>query len=153
MPAETDRIEKDVLIAAPLERVWELVTRPEHVGRWFGDAGADIDLRPGGRLEVRWEDDRINGRVEVVEPPHRFAYRWLVRSDSSEEPTAANSTLVDFRLAAEGDGTRVAVTESGFDALEIAPDERAARLASHTSGWAIELGHLVADAGRTLAER
>src|SRR6185436_17881389 len=51
-----DRIERETLIAAPVERVWELVTAPEHVGTWFGDAGAEIDLRPGGAMALRWEE-------------------------------------------------------------------------------------------------
>ena len=58
------------------------------------------------------------------------------------EPTPANSTLVEFTLAAEGDGTRVAVVESGFDGLDVDPAERAEALASHTSGWDKELGEL-----------
>jgi uncharacterized protein YndB with AHSA1/START domain len=31
-----DRIEREVTIDAPPERVWELVTEAEHLGRWFG---------------------------------------------------------------------------------------------------------------------
>ena len=52
--------------------------------------------------------------------------------DPDAEPTPANSTLTEFTLAAEGDGTRVAVVESGFDALDVDAAERAALLASHT---------------------
>ena len=145
MAAQTDRIERDVLIAAPVERVWELITSPEHVGRWFADAGAEIDLRPGGALTLRWGDDDVaHGRIVTVEPPHRFAYRWLLTEDA--EPTPANSTLTEFTVAAEGDGTRVAVVESGFDALGVDAAERAALLASHTTGWRIELDELVAHA-------
>ena len=33
----TDTIEREIVIAAPVERVWEIVTEPEHMGRWFGD--------------------------------------------------------------------------------------------------------------------
>src|SRR3954447_15980504 len=110
MTTETDRIERDVLIAAPVERVWELITTAEHVGRWFGDAGAEIELRPGGALSLSWrEHGTIHGRVEVVEPPRRFAYRWLAAIGSQAEPTPGNSTLTEFTLVAEGDGTRVAV--------------------------------------------
>ena len=43
-----DQIERETVIAAPVERVWALLTEAEHLGRWFGDAGAEIDLRPGG---------------------------------------------------------------------------------------------------------
>jgi uncharacterized protein YndB with AHSA1/START domain len=144
MTPQTDRIERAVLIAAPVERVWELVTNPEHVGRWFADAGAELELRPGGTLSLSWSDfGTFHGRVEAVEPPHRVAYRWLSAKDSRAEPTPANSTLIEFTLAAEGDGTRVAVVESGFDGLDVDADERAAALASHTRGWKDELGELV----------
>jgi len=147
MAAQSDRIETDVLIAAPVDRVWELITQPEHVGRWFGDAGAEIDLRPGGALSLHWHDsETVHGRIEAVEPPHRFSYRWLLSGDAGAEPTPANSTLTEFTLAVEGDGTRVAVVESGFDALDVDAAERAARLASHTAGWESELGELVAHA-------
>ena len=144
MAAETGRIERDILIAAPLERVWSLITSPEHVGRWFADAGAEIDLRPGGALSLSWrEHGTFHGRVEAVEPPHRFAYRWLSKLDLRDDPTPGNSTLTEFTLAAEGASTRVAVVESGFDMLDVDPEERAAALASHTTGWAAELEDLV----------
>lgn len=145
MTPQADRIERDVLIAAPVEPVWKLITSAEHVGRWFGDAGAEIDLRPGGKLSLNWrEHGTVHGRVETIMPPHRFAYRWLSTIESQAEPTSANSTLTEFTLVAEGDGTRVAVVESGFDALEVDAAERTAALASHTRGWAAELGELVA---------
>ena len=145
MATQTDRIERDVLIAAPVDRVWELITSAEHVGRWFGDAGAEIDLRPGGALSLSWrEHGTCYGRVEAVEPPHRFAYRWLSTIGSRAEPAPGNSTLTEFTLAAEGEATRVAVVESGFDALDGDPAERTAALASHTRGWAEELDELAA---------
>ena len=145
MAAETDRIERDVLIAAPVERVWEVITSAEHLGRWFGDAGADIELRPGGALALRWRrHGTVHGRVESVEPPHRFSYRWVLTGDPQAEPTPANSTLTEFTLAVEGDGTRVAVVESGFDALGVEAAERAALRGSHSGGWADELGELAA---------
>jgi uncharacterized protein YndB with AHSA1/START domain len=154
MAAQTDRIERDVLISAPIERVWALITQAEHLGRWFGDAGAEIDLRPGGALALRWHDNgTVHGRVEAVEPPHRFSYRWLLASAAQAEPTPANSTLTEFTLTAVGDGTRVAVVESGFDALDLEAAERAARLASHTSGWPAELDELAGYAAGAPAAR
>ena len=151
MAAQTDRIERDVLIAAPVERVWELITSAEHLGRWFGDAGAEIDLRPGGPLSLRWREyGTVHGRVEAVEPPSRVSYRWVATRESRAEPTPANSTLIEFTLVAEGDGTRVAVVESGFDGLDVDAEERTAALASHTRGWEAELGEL-ADYARGVA--
>ena len=139
MPA--DRIERDTYIEAPVERVWEIVTRPEHVGRWFSDAGAEIDLRPGGDMSMTWEEHgTVHGRVETVEAPHRFAVRWAARM---EAPVAeGQSTLVEFTLASEGEGTRLRVVESGFDALDMSEADRIAKVDGNTEGWEIELGHL-----------
>jgi uncharacterized protein YndB with AHSA1/START domain len=143
MAAQTDRIERHVFIAAPVQRVWELITSADHLGRWFGDAGAEVELRPGGALSLSWSDfGTFHGRVEAVEPPHRIVYRWLSAKNTKEEPTPANSTLIEFTLAAEGDATRLAVVESGFDGLEVDADERAAAFASHTTGWKEELDEL-----------
>ena len=47
-----DTIEREILIAAPIERVWEIVTTPEHMGQWFGDAGAS---RSGNVITMAWE--------------------------------------------------------------------------------------------------
>ena len=141
----TDRIETNVLIDAPRERVWQLITSPEHVGRWFGDAGAEIDLRPGGEMAFTWErHGTVRGRVEAVEPPRRFAWRWLTAVGATDEPRPGNSTLTEFTLDDEDGATRVTVVETGFDALEGDPAERTAALRSHTEGWVAELGELVA---------
>ena len=123
-----DSIEREVTIEAPVERVWSVITEAEHLGRWFGDAGAEIDLRPGGELTMRWESgDTARARVETVEPPRRFAYRWFHYShaDDGGEHTPANSTLVEFTLTPEGAATRLRVVESGFAALARATSKRA----------------------------
>ena len=139
-----DRIERETVIDAPVERVWELITEAEHVGRWFGDAGAEIDLRPGGDMVIRWaEHGASHGRVVAVEPHTRFAYRWAPFEDpAGEAPEEGNSTLVEFTLAAEGDGTRLRVVESGFTSLAASDEQRATNHASNTDGWRIELGEL-----------
>jgi uncharacterized protein YndB with AHSA1/START domain len=150
---DLDRIEREVVIDAPVERVWALVTEAEHVGTWFGDAGAEIDLRPGGEMVLRWaEHGAAQGRVEQVEPPHRFSYRWApFKEPGGTEPTGGNSTLVEFTLAAEGDATRVRVVESGFESLDASDAQRRENLEGNREGWEIELGHLVEHAGKVTA--
>ena len=139
-----DQIERDITIAAPVDRVWELITRPEHLGRWFGDAGAEIDLRPGGEMALRWtEHGTARGRVERVEPKSVFSYRWAPFKDpSGEEPTAGNSTLVEFTLEPEGDGTRLRVVESGFASLATSDEQRRRNVEGNTRGWQAELDEL-----------
>ena len=139
-----DQIERETMIAAPVERVWALLTEPEHVGRWFGDAGAEIDLRPGGEMVMRWaEHGSSRARVEVVEPHRRFAYRWAPFSDpGGDEPVEGNSTLVEFTLSPEDGATRLRVVESGFAALACSDEQQAKNLAGNTEGWRLELGEL-----------
>jgi uncharacterized protein YndB with AHSA1/START domain len=141
----SDTIEREVHIDAPVERVWELITSAEHVGRWFGDAGAEVDLRPGGVFNISWESGgAIAGTVDRVEPMSRFSYRWKQRD--------AGETHVEFTLAeAEGGGTRLHVRESGFASLATAPETRQALYDDHVKGWGIELGHLDDHARKTRA--
>jgi uncharacterized protein YndB with AHSA1/START domain len=140
-----DQIERETLIAAPVERVWALITEAEHVGRWFGNAGAEIDLRPGGAMAVRWADSGTKrARVVVVEPHSRFSYRWAPYDDpGGDEPVEGNSTLVEFTLAPEGDGTRLRVVESGFASLATSEQQQAENHAGNTDGWRRELDELV----------
>ena len=145
-----EQIERETVIAAPVERVWALLTEAEHLGRWFGDAGAELDLRPGGALSLNWERyGTVRGRVVAVEAPRRFSYRWSVLRESFDsEPVEGNSTLVEFTLQAEGDGTRLRVVESGFDTLFADPAKQGERAEDNRKGWGSELDEL-----REYAER
>jgi uncharacterized protein YndB with AHSA1/START domain len=145
-----DQIERETFIEAPVERVWTLITEAEHVGRWFGDAGAEIELRPGGAMVLRWtEYGTSRGRVVAVDPHTRFSYRWAPFKDpGGEEPVEGNSTLVEFTLAPEGDGTRLRVVESGFASLATSDERRAANVEGNTEGWRIELDELREYAGK-----
>ena len=147
------QIERETVIAAPVERVWALLTEAEHVGRWFSDAGAEIDLRPGGAIVLRWEEHGTGrARIVDVEPHRRFSYRWApIREHWGEEPDERNSTLVEFTLAAEGDGTRLKVVESGFEALEATDEQRRDSLEGNTEGWEVQLGNVSRYAAKVAA--
>ena len=148
----TDRIERETLIAAPVERVWELVTAPEHVGAWFGDAGAEIDLRPGGAMALRWEEHgTVRARVERVERPRVFAYRWASRMEA--EPEDGASTLVEFFLEPADEGTLLRVVESGFAALDVPADERERKAKGNQDGWDHEMRDLADYARSEVAAR
>ncbi|SRR6266516_6818719 len=71
-----ERIEREILIDAPVEAVWTIATEPEHVGSWF-NYSAEIDLRPGGEAILTWEEHgSARAWVEKVDPPHSFSFRW-----------------------------------------------------------------------------
>lgn len=140
----SDKVVREIEIAAPVERVWAVLTEPEHVGSWFGQGKpTQIDLRPGGLMHLdHGQYGYFLTRIVAVEPPRYFSYRWA-SAYPGEEATEDNSTLVEFTLAPDGDGTRLRVEESGFARLEIPADRvGTAGYDSHAAGWAEVLGAL-----------
>jgi uncharacterized protein YndB with AHSA1/START domain len=142
-----DRIERDVLIEAPIDVVWEVISRPEHIVHWFSDE-AELDLRPGAEGLLTFEMKDANQpaayhlRFEAVEPPRRLAFRWAY--PRGENPRPGNSMLVEFTLTAEDGKTRVTVVESGLDLVPWPDDEKQGYADSHSNGWARHLGRLSA---------
>jgi uncharacterized protein YndB with AHSA1/START domain len=45
----TDRIEKTLVLRAPVARVWQVLTNPGEFGAWFGVDLAGATFAPGGR--------------------------------------------------------------------------------------------------------
>ncbi len=109
------KIEKQVVLRAPLERVWRAISDAEEFGRWFGVrfdgpfvAGTSVTaaISPttvDGEVAERQEPHagvRSTWQIVTVEPPRRFAYRWHPFAvdpgvDYDQEPT----TLVEFTLS------------------------------------------------------
>ena len=132
-----EQIERETTIDAPVERVWSVLTEPEHVTGWFTKGATEIDLRPGGAMKLTFaEHGSVRARVEAVEPPRRFAYRWTAHFAGDAEPAEGNSTLVEFTLTPDGDGTRLRVVETGFDALATTSENAARNHELNTGGWA-----------------
>ena len=147
-----DRIEREVMIDAPVSRVWRLLTEAEHLGAWFGDAGADIDLRPGGAVELRWEEHgTAKAVIERIEPETLFSMRWALGDQRGAEPTESNSTLIEFTLAPDGEATKLRVVESGFESLDLPFEQRVREFERNEEGWGIVLGRLVEHAARATA--
>jgi uncharacterized protein YndB with AHSA1/START domain len=132
--AVTDRIEREIVVDAPPERLWEVLTRPEHIGRWFEGMEPQVDLRPGGAMVLTSQEyGKIHCVVDRVEPPRAFAYRWARHPDT---PVAdGTATLVEFTLTPEGNGTRVRVVESGFSTTDAVKVDQARHAEANSQGW------------------
>lgn len=127
-------IERDIFISAPVERVWDIVTQPEHMGAWFGDAGASRD---GDTITMAWkEHGEAELRIVREERPAVFAYRW-----DANDP-GIGDTLVEFTFTPERDGTRLKVTESGWGELSTSAPRQAELREGNVHGWTHELGDL-----------
>ncbi|MFD9071858.1 SRPBCC domain-containing protein [Streptomyces lasiicapitis] len=138
-----DRIEQEIVIHAPLERVWELVSRP---GWWVND-GDDEDT--AGARDVRTENGldvvvdpkygRFPVRTVAAEPPAYIAFEWA-SGYPGQAPVEGNSTRVEFRLSARGEGGVVLrVVESGFASLKAPFDERKRSFEGNVEGWTQQL--------------
>ncbi len=138
MPA--DRIEREIEIDAPIEVVWSVITEPEHITGWFTDT-VELEVREGGEGRFGWHRPatdtmhEVNLRIERIEPPHFFAFRW--EYDDGEEPTETNAPLVEFSLEARGDATRLRLVESGLNAVDRSDDAKESYFNEHTRGWGV----------------
>jgi uncharacterized protein YndB with AHSA1/START domain len=140
-----DRIEQQITINAPLDRVWKLVSEP---GWWVPTKDVPpIDHTPGHQV-VRESEKWGRFPVEVVrvEPQTYAAFRWASQAPGADL-TDDNTTLVEFSVVPSGDAVHVTVTESGFSRLNVTDSAREDAWKSNTSGWAQELNGL-----RTRAE-
>ena len=151
MTMTTDRIEKQVMLEAPLARVWSAIGDARAFGEWFG-MKLDGPFVPGKRMkaqivptvadaEVAKKQEKYAGIafeivVERVDPPHLLSFRWhpfgIDKSTDAEEPM----TLVELRLESVGDATRLTVTESGFDRIPI--ERRAKAYEANEGGWTMQ---------------
>jgi uncharacterized protein YndB with AHSA1/START domain len=146
-----DAITREIEIDAPCDVVWGIVTEARHLAGWLSDE-AVIDLRPGGAMLLTWHGHGVyHARVETVEPPRRFAFRWVLRE--GEEPVQGGSTLVEMTLTPTGTGTRLKVVESGFADLSWPEHERAGYAGQNADGWIRELDELRAYAARAAGSR
>lgn len=129
-----DRIERETLIAAPLERVWSLVTEP---GFWVADEESvrGTVAREGESMVAKNKQyGEFPVRVEKVQPPTYVAYRWA-SAFPGQELREDNSTLVEFTLSMEGNMTRLRVVESGFTAIAASDEVRRKAFADNAGGW------------------
>jgi uncharacterized protein YndB with AHSA1/START domain len=135
----TDRIEREIAIDAPVERVWQLVSEP---GWWVGDGDRSGQRRHReGDLEIVEDPEygRYPVRVEGLEPQRYAAFSWVSREPDTA-PAEGVSTLVEFWLSElTGGATLVRVMESGFAALDVPEDRRGRAVEDNTAGWRRQL--------------
>lgn len=124
-------IEKEIFIRATPERVFRALTDKAELEKWFVKE-AMIDLRVGGALRLFWDPESVEGTYLEVDAPHRVVFTW------DERPAIAGVTTSAFTLTAEGDGTRLHLVHSGFDAGE----EWDRLLGNINGGWDEELENM-----------
>lgn len=94
----------EVIVAAPLERVWRAWTTEEGVTTFFAPA-CNIDLRPDGAYEILFDLDAPPGqqggegmRVLAVQPTSMLSFTW--NAPPSLPEVRGQRTHVTLRFAA-----------------------------------------------------
>ncbi len=101
-------IRRAVTIDADARTVWIALTDEGALADWFG-ATVEIERRRGGAVRFTWPDGRERrGVIVTLDPPRKLAFRWRAVAG---DPTI-DASVVAFSLEADGQGTRVTVTES-----------------------------------------
>ncbi|HET9315289.1 MAG TPA: SRPBCC family protein [Vicinamibacteria bacterium] len=145
METSTDRIEKEIVMRAPRSRVWRALTDAREFGRWFrADIQDDFVAGKPARGHIThpgYEHVAFEVEVERIEPERLFSFRWHPyavdpKKDYSKEPT----TLVVFELDEVPEGTRLRVTESGFDGIPV--ERRAEAFRMNSGGWEAQVKNI-----------
>jgi uncharacterized protein YndB with AHSA1/START domain len=130
-------VERNIWINAPRERVWQAITDDKQIQQWWGDYWSIPALQVGATIEFGDADDPMHATIAVLDPPSQFTIQW-----PPQEQYHNIEILTIFRLAEENGGTRVSVTETGFEAL---PDDiRQKRYDSTGEGYTTVLADLKA---------
>ena len=95
---------------APIDDVWDALTNPERIGRWF--LPIDGDYRLGGRYQF---EGNAGGEIVACERPHRLRVTWVL----GEPATETDTSEVEVRLSPAGDEATVFELEH----TAIVPDE------------------------------
>jgi uncharacterized protein YndB with AHSA1/START domain len=155
----------EIFIAAPPERVFEAITDPAQLSKWWGQSNLYriterfSDLRPGGKWLAQGEgaDGRkfsVGGEYLEVDPPRRLVHTWIASYMGTMK------TVVYWELTPQpvhglhpngpkraGTGTVVKLRHEGFVGAPHAAD--------HGEGWKRVFGWLLAylERGETIDTR
>lgn len=116
-----DEIVAEIVIAAQPERVFQALTNPAEVPKWWGQKGIYVctkhesDLRIGGQWHtsgVGGDGGHFSAKGEFLEidPPRTLAYTWVASW------TGEVQTQVRWELSPVATGTKVTLRHSGLAA-------------------------------------
>ena len=147
----TNTIEKEITLRVPLARVWKAVSDAKEFGAWFGvdfggrafAAGQSIvgTIAPTkadpevAKLQAPHAGKKFEVKIDRIEPQSHFSFFWHPFAiDPNVDYSSEEPTLVVFYLAEAAGGTKLTITESGFDRIPAA--RRADAFQANDGGWA-----------------
>ncbi len=129
-----DKIEREIIINAPKERVYAAITNPDQIVSWFPDS-IEGTLKEGEQpLFVFNGHGKSQTYIEAMQPYEYFAYRWIPGgSDFKGDVRTIPNTLVEFRIEEVNGISKVTMIESGFASLPTEVAEESFK--QNDGGW------------------
>ncbi len=144
---DQDKIEKVVDLAAPVARVWRAITDHKEFGEWFHvrlDNPFEVGVTTTGNITFAGHEDmQWVSLTEQMDHERLFVFSWPPSTVDPDTDCGDDAkVLVSFRLEPNGDGTRLTITETGFQQFPEA--RRLEVLRSNTEGWDIQATNIAA---------
>jgi uncharacterized protein YndB with AHSA1/START domain len=120
-------------LPAPRSAVWNAMTKPEQLARWWGPKGftaptVDFEPRVEGRYRIAMQPPEgelfhLHGEFGEVDPPSRLAYTFVWEPPDPDD----RETVVTLTLRDRGEQTEVSLNQGEFASEE--------RRTLHEGGW------------------
>ena len=141
--ANENEIRCELVLKAPIEKVFWALTTPEGWTGWFSQEVSG-KFAVGEKLELDFGPyGMAYAIVSEMDRPNVFAYKWHPGDGADIDGHPENEmTTVRFTLEAVPEGTKLLMQETGFGNLPEA--RRISALRDNSSGWGSELPKIVA---------
>ncbi len=125
-----EKIEKKVTINAPVERVWEALTKQKEIGEWMM-MPTTFEPITGKKFTFKAEgmenwDGYFHCEVKEVEVNKKLVYTWNSQMINGE-------TLVTILMSEKESKTELTLIHTGWEKLPV--EMRAQMIEGHSKGW------------------
>ncbi len=127
-------IKREIIIDAPIDKVFSAVSDKDQLTHWFPDM-AVLEKREGGRVSFTFlrsdennldKDHEMNGKIIKFIPNRELSYTWHFRT----KPEFSKDTIVTWRFESlDKNKTKVILRHSGFTEDDIQ------QYNEHSQGW------------------
>lgn len=112
----------EISIDAPREKVWDALTKPEIIKKYFFGTDTHTDWKPGSPITFtgEWEGKKYEdkGTILDVQPNKLIKYKyWSEMSGIEDKPE--NYVPITYELSDDGNKTKLTITQENIPSEEM----------------------------------